>query len=156
MQRILTLLASLAITFGIAFVGSYFTAGSVDTWYNTLNKPALNPPSWIFGPVWTLLYALMAIAAWRVYERRNSYVPARSLLGVYAIHLVVNALWSFAFFGQQSPEWALAVIAVLWLMIVYLAFNFYRADRVAGWMLAPYLAWVSFASYLNLSIVLLN
>ena len=150
------LVGSLMVTFGAAFVGMYFTIGAVETWYPTLTKPMLSPPNWVFGPVWTMLYALMAIAAWRIHGRRKSFAGAYRLLIVYGIHLVVNVLWSFAFFGLQSPEWGLAVIAVLWLLIVYLTFSFYRVDKVAGMLFVPYLLWVSFASYLNLSIVLLN
>lgn len=147
---------SLVLAYGAAFVGGLFTAGAVETWYPTLIKPALNPPSWIFGPVWTLLYALMAIAAWRIYETKRHNEEGETLLWVYAIHLVVNAAWSIAFFGLQNPALALAIIVVLWLMIAYLAAGFYRINRLAGYLLLPYLAWVSFASYLNLSIVLLN
>lgn len=150
------LIGSLMVTYAVAFVGMYFTVGAVDTWYPTLIKPAFNPPDWVFGPVWTVLYTLMAVAAWRIHGMRKSFVGARRLLAVYGIHLAVNVLWSAAFFGMQSPQWALAVIAVLWLMIAYLTVRFYRIDRTAGLLFVPYLLWVSFASYLNLAIVLLN
>ena len=150
------LIGSLTVTFAIAFVGMYFTVGAVETWYPTLIKPTLSPPNWVFGPVWTLLYTLMAVAAWRIHGKRKSFAGAHRLLAVYGIHLVVNVLWSAVFFGMQSPEWGLVTIAVLWLLIVYLTINFLRHDRLAGLLFVPYLVWVSFASYLNLAIVLLN
>jgi benzodiazapine receptor len=150
------LLGSLIVTYSVAFIGMFFTVSAVDTWYPTLIKPALSPPNWIFGAVWTFLYALIAIAAWRIHGMRKSFVGAHRLLVVYGIHLVMNALWSAVFFGMQSPSLGLVVIALLWLFIAYLTITFYRHDRVAGVLFVPYLAWVSFASYLNFMIVLLN
>lgn len=155
-RAFLSLIISLAFAYSAALVGSLFTAGAIETWYATLAKPALNPPNWVFGPVWTVLYALMAIAAWRIYEKRKSNRQAHTLLWVYGAHLAVNALWSIAFFGLNQPLLAFIVIVALWLMIAYLVAGFYRVDRVAGLLLVPYLAWVSFATYLTVSIVLLN
>ncbi len=155
-KRVTPFFVSLALAYSAALIGSLFTAGAVATWYTTLTKPELSPPNWLFGPVWTVLYALMAIAAWRIYEKRRSSQKANRLLRVYGAHLVVNALWSIIFFGFHSPAPAFMIIIVLWLMIAYLAAGFYRIDRTAGILLLPYLAWVSFATYLNLSIVLLN
>lgn len=155
-KRALPLLISFVVAYGAAFIGSLFTAGAIATWYATLIKPALNPPSWLFGPVWTILYACMAIAAWRIYEKRKDSQKGNQLLLVYAAHLAVNAFWSISFFGLHNPALALAVIAVLWLMIAYLTIGFKRIDRTAGMLMFPYLAWVSFATYLNSAIVLLN
>lgn len=155
-KKVIPLVVSLALAYSVAFAGSLFTAGAVDTWYATLAKPDLNPPSWVFGPVWTVLYALMAVAAWRIYERRKENRRALQDLVVYAVHLVLNAFWSVAFFGLHTPALALGVIAVLWIFIAYLAVRFYRTDAVAGYLLLPYLVWVSFASYLNYIIWMLN
>ncbi len=156
MRQTLSFFFSLVLTYSAALIGSLFTAGAIATWYAALTKPELSPPNWVFGPVWTLLYALMAIAAWRIYEKRKNSRQANRLLWVYVAHLAVNAFWSIAFFGLHNPLLAFIVIVLLWLMIAYLVRGFYGIDRAAGLLLLPYLAWVSFASYLNLSIVLLN
>ncbi len=151
-----TLILSLALAYAAAAAGSLFTVDAIGTWYATLTKPALNPPNWIFGPVWTVLYALMAIAAWRVFMRRTKHASAKPALALYAVHLVVNALWSIVFFGLHSPIISLGIIALLWACIAALIYLFNRSDRAAAALLVPYLCWVSFASYLNLMIVLLN
>ncbi|MES2135317.1 MAG: TspO/MBR family protein [Patescibacteria group bacterium] len=155
-RKILSLFVSLVLAYSTAFIGSFFTAGAIATWYATLIKPELSPPNWLFAPVWTILYACMAFAAWRIYEKRTSNRHAHFFLLVYTAHLAVNAFWSIAFFGLHSPLLALLVIAVLWVLIAYLLVQFYRMDRLAGYLFIPYLLWVSFASYLNLMIVLLN
>ena len=156
MKQFLPLAVSLVLAYSAALLGSLFTAGAIDTWYATLAKPELNPPSWLFGPVWTALYTLMAIAAWRVYKKKKTSRTVPKVLYVYLFHLAVNAFWSIAFFGLQNPMLALVVIVVLWALIVYLVTRFFRIDRLAGYLLLPYLAWVSFATYLNLMIALLN
>ena len=147
---------SLLLAYGAAALGSFFTFDSITTWYAGLTKPALNPPNWIFGPVWTVLYAFMAIAAWRVFMRRTKHTSAKPAIILYAVHLAVNALWSIAFFGLHMPLLALLIIAVLWACIAALIWLFTETDRVAALLLVPYLCWVSFASFLNLMIVLLN
>lgn len=152
----ISLIGSLVLVYITAFIGSFFTVDAIGTWYAALIKPELNPPSWIFGPVWTALYVFMAVAAWRVYVKRHADARAVSVLFVYGVHLVVNAFWSIAFFGMHNPELALGVIAILWALIVYLLIYFYRIDRLSGYLLIPYLAWVSFASYLNWSLAALN
>lgn len=151
-----SLIGSLALVYLTALAGSSFTANAIGTWYAGLIKPALTPPGWVFGPVWTILYAFMAIAAWRVYVKRDTDPRAMPILFVYGVHLVVNAFWSIAFFGLHNPESAVGIIAILWGLIVYLAIRFYSIDKVAGYLLLPYLAWVSFASYLNWSLAILN
>ncbi len=156
MKRPFSLLISFALAYSAALLGSLFTVGAVDTWYFTLAKPELNPPSWLFGPVWTVLYACMAIAAWRVYEKRSTSRESVKVLWIYVVHLGVNAFWSIAFFGLHNPTLALVVIAILWGSIAYLTIRFYLTDRLAGYLFIPYFLWVSFATYLNLMIVLLN
>ncbi len=137
-------------------IGSIFTASAIPNWYATLAKPALNPPSWIFGPVWTTLYALMGIAAFLVWKKGWDRTDARKALYVFGLQLVLNALWSIVFFGLQSPAWAFANIVLMWLAIVWTMILFYKISKPAVWLLMPYILWVSFAAYLNYSIWMLN
>lgn len=132
--------------------GALFTMSEIPTWYATLVKPALNPPSWVFGPVWTTLFLLMGTALFLVWKRTSEKRP----LNVFALQMVLNTLWSIVFFGLHSPVGAVIVIVFLWLAIVWTMYEFYRVSRAAAWLLVPYLLWVSFASYLNFSIWLLN
>ncbi len=142
-------------------IGSVFTISAIPTWYAGLVKPALNPPSWVFGPAWTTLYALMGIAAWLVWKRWDQGDPSTRLrvktaLTIFGLQLFLNAIWSIIFFGLQSPGWALVNIVLLWLAIVWTITVFYKISRPAAYLLVPYLLWVSFASYLNYSIWMLN
>lgn len=141
----------------IGFLGSLSTMPAIPTWYATLAKPTLQPPNWIFGPVWTTLYLFMGIASYRVFMKRVQ-VPklSRKALMVYGVHLIFNFLWSFAFFGLQSPLYGLVIIVPLLMLIVTTAILFRRIDSLSGILFLPYIAWVSFATYLNLSIFLLN
>lgn len=155
MHRWLTLALFIIAAFAIAALGGWTTASSVTTWYPTLVKPSWNPPSWLFGPVWSVLYFLMAIAAWRVWLRRDQ--PGASLvLRIWFAQLALNALWSLLFFGLRSPGAALAEIGLLWLTLTWLQLQFLRHDRLAALLWAPYLAWVTFAAWLNLTIWRLN
>lgn len=137
-------------------IGSFFTVSSVSGWYSTVVKPALNPPSWIFGPVWITLYALMGIAAFLVWQKGWRHENVRKALYVFGFQIVLNALWSIVFFGLQSPAWALLNIVSMWLVIVWTMILFYRISKPSMWLLAPYILWVSFASYLNFMIWILN
>lgn len=154
-SRYPALIGFLVASFAAAGLGSAATAKSVGTWYLTLNKPAWNPPSWIFGPVWTLLYILMAIAAWRVW-RRSEGLTARTTLTWFGAQLALNALWSVLFFGLHRPGLAFGEVIVLWAVLAGLLSRFWRADRIAGALWAPYVAWVSFATVLNGTILWLN
>lgn len=144
----------IAINFAVSALGGWATAASVGTWYPTLAKPAFNPPNWIFAPVWSALYLMIAIAAWRVWRRGGG--EARLALTVYAVQLALNLSWSFVFFGARLIGPALAVIAALLAAILANAFLFWRIDRVAGALLVPYAAWVSFATLLNAALWRLN
>ncbi len=137
-------------------IGSFFTFEAIPTWYATLVKPTLNPPSWIFGPVWTTLYLLMGIAAFLVWKKGWEQKEVKIALGIFTGQLVLNTLWSIIFFGLQSPGWALIDILLMWISIVATIIVFYRISRPAAYLLLPYLAWVSFASYLNYAIWTLN
>ncbi len=149
------LFAFLAICALVAAFGGMITSASVTTWYPTLQKPALNPPDWVFGPVWTLLYAMMAVAAWRVWRRPASRMR-RIALYFFFIQLALNLLWSYLFFGQQALFWATIEIVVLLAAIIATTGLFLTQERLAGWLLVPYILWVAFASYLTYAIWVLN
>lgn len=119
-----------------------------DGWYASLHKPSWNPPGWVFGPVWTLLYTMMAVAAWLVW-RRGGLRQQRWPLSLFLAQLVLNAAWTPLFFGLHRPGLALVDIVLLWLALVATITAFRRVHRGAGWLLVPYLAWVSFAAVLN-------
>jgi tryptophan-rich sensory protein len=149
------LVLSALVCFGVSALGGAITAGPVKSWYPDLAKPALTPPDIAFPIVWTLLFALMALAAWRVW-RAAGLTRARGALALFGLQLALNLGWSALFFGLQQPGWALAELALLWLSIVACMAAFTRHDRVAALLLAPYLLWVGFAAYLNAAIWLLN
>lgn len=148
-------LISIVIAQSAGLIGSIFTMKAIPTWYATLVKPSFNPPSWLFGPVWTLLYALMGVSAGIIWRHRDVN-GAKLALWVYGIQLALNALWSILFFGMRSPVAAFTCIVVLWLLILLTTILFWRINTTAGALLIPYLAWVSFASVLNYSIWMLN
>jgi benzodiazapine receptor len=126
---------------------------SPDTeWYNGLRKPPFNPPRWVFAPVWTTLYVLMGIAAWRVWRRRRP----RPALWLFVTQLALNFAWSFIFFNAREIDLAFAEIVVLWTFVAATTIAFWRADRVASWLMLPYLGWVSFAAILNGAIAGMN
>lgn len=136
-------------------LGSLVTTPKIGTWYALLIKPWGNPPTWVFGPVWTTLYVLMGIAAWIIWK--NDEEDGRSLaLKLFAFQLGLNAMWSFLFFGMENPGAALINILVLWALILATTFAFQRISHAAAALLVPYLMWVTFASYLNCGIWLLN
>ena len=126
-----------------------------DAWYAALVKPAWNPPGWVFGPVWTTLYLLMGTAAWLVW-RRGGWGAQRRPLSWFAAQLALNALWTPLFFGFHRIDLALLEIVVLWAAIVATIVAFARTSRAAAWLLAPYLAWVSFATFLTFTLWRLN
>ncbi|HET9033375.1 MAG TPA: TspO/MBR family protein [Dokdonella sp.] len=123
-----------------------------DAWYAALDKPAFNPPGWVFGPAWALLYALMAFAAWRVYRISGFDVA----IALWLAQLLVNALWSPLFFAMHRIDLALIDIVLLDLLVVATTVAFFRRDRIAGWLMTPYLAWIAFATALNAAIWSLN
>jgi len=153
---VIKLIVCLALTFSAAFVGSIFTRSAVPDWYATLNKPSFTPPDWLFGPVWIILYLLMAISAFIVWQKRLANPAVRVALILYLIQLILNALWSVIFFGLKSPLVAFIEILLLWSAIVVTILAFARVSITAALMLVPYILWVSFAAVLNFSIWLLN
>jgi translocator protein len=157
MGKIVSFMLSVLVCLGAGGLGSIFTAPSVKTWYSTINKPSFNPPNWIFGPVWTALFIMMGIALFIVWESPAPDPAAKKIaLAVFFVQLALNVSWSAAFFGFHSPAAGLVVIAALWAMILWNIVVFMNIAAAAGWLLVPYILWVSFASVLNLSIVLLN
>lgn len=137
-------------------IGSVFTVSSISSWYATIIKPALNPPSYVFGPVWTTLYALMGVSAFLIWKKGLDRKDVKVALGIFLIQLVLNTLWSIIFFGLHSPGGALVEIILLWLAILATIIAFYKISRTAAYLLLPYILWVSFAAYLNYSIWVLN
>lgn len=140
----------------VGIIGSVFTTPSIAGWYAGIVKPATNPPAWVFGPVWTTLFALMGIAAFLVWKKGLNRKDVKIALGIFFGQLVLNALWSIIFFGLYSPGGALVEIVFLWLAILATIIAFARISRSAAWLLLPYILWVSFAGYLNYSIWVLN
>jgi len=151
-QAIAALLLCLLVCFSAAAFGGLFPPGE---WYAELNKPDWNPPAWVFGPVWSLLYAMMAVAAWRVWWRKGLQA-ARLPLSVFLFQLVLNALWSAIFFGLEMPGMAFVHIVILWVAIGLTIRLFYREDPLSIWLLLPYWAWVSFAAVLNFTLWMMN
>jgi tryptophan-rich sensory protein len=138
------------------FVGSVATMPSIPTWYASLQKPAFNPPNWIFGPVWTTLFIMMGVAAFLVWDKGLENKKVKISLAIFGLQLLLNVLWSILFFGLQSPLYAFIDIIMLWASILATIIYFYRISAAAAYLLIPYILWVSFASILNLSIVILN
>jgi tryptophan-rich sensory protein len=151
----LALGVSIAICFAAAGIGSLFTDPEIGGWYERIIKPSWTPPNWIFGPVWTALYLMMAVAAWLVW-REKGFGEARLALLLFAAQLFFNALWSVLFFGQHRMGLALVDIILLWGAILLTLISFWRLQPLAGALMLPYLLWVTFASALNYSIWKLN
>ena len=145
----------LLASFIAAAAGGLFGAGDTGGWYARLDKPSWTPPGWLFGPVWTALYVAMAISAWLVWRAEGTQ-RARPWLWLYGAQLGLNALWSPLFFGARQPGFAFIDIGLLWLALAALLPRFFKASRAAGFLWIPYLAWVTYAAALNLSIFLRN
>jgi tryptophan-rich sensory protein len=158
-HRLAALVLSLFAVFAVAALGGLATASGTASWYATIAKPSFNPPSWVFGPVWTLLYILMAVAAYLLWSApiRPEAAPIRRwALIAYAVQLLLNLAWSPAFFALQSPFAGVLVIVPLWISILVTLLLAWRVRRSAAMLLLPYLAWVSFAALLNMAIWRLN
>ena len=150
-----SLVAFIILCLAVSSAGGAITATSVDTWYQTLEKPSFNPPDWVFAPVWTALYILMGLAAWRIW-RFKSIANTVKALSIFGVQLGLNLSWSILFFGLQRVDLALIEIFILLATIVLNAILFWRIDRLAGLIFVPYVLWVTFATILNASIWLLN
>lgn len=150
------LIASLFLCFAVAGIGSLVTTPSINTWYETLNKPAFNPPNWIFAPVWTLLFFCMGVSFYLIWKRGTQKKKVQKAIVLFLLQLCLNFFWSLLFFGLHSPLFAFIDIILLWIAIFLTIRSFWQVSKPAAYLLLPYLAWVSFAAILNLSIVVLN
>jgi tryptophan-rich sensory protein len=152
MRNLISFAVFFLAVFIVAASGALFRPGS---WYLGLRKPAWNPPAWIFAPVWTVLYGMIAVAGWRIWLVHTEKAVGLAL-AVYALQLLLNGLWSWLFFGLHKPAWALAEIVALLVSIITTIVTFERVDSIAAWLLVPYLVWVGFATVLNFELWRLN
>lgn len=156
LRQLSVLILFILICLGTGWAGAQVSPGNGSSvWYEQLNKPDWNPPGWVFGPVWTTLYILMAVAAWRIWKLLG-FKKGATELSVFVFQLVLNGLWSFLFFGLQNPGLAFLEIIILLAAIIATAYLFFQKDRLAGWLMVPYILWVSFATVLNGTIWLMN
>ncbi len=156
MKNIYKLIISIAIPILVGAVAGYFTSSSVAGWFSTLHKPSFNPPNWLFGPVWTALYILMGIAFYLVWKSESGNASKKQAIILYIIQLTLNFCWSFIFFYEEAPGTAFAEILLLWIFILLTIIYFLKISKTAGWLMVPYLCWVTFAAILNYSIWQLN
>lgn len=147
MKKTLQVFVAILICEAAGIIGSFFTAPAIGGWYQGLAKPSFNPPAWIFGPVWTILYALMGIALYLLWKKK-----AKAALILFGIQLVLNTLWSIVFFGLKNPQLAFVEILFLWLFILLTMQSSWRYSREVVYLLLPYWLWVSFAAVLNYSL----
>lgn len=152
----LKLVACIIISESAGIIGSLFTTPSIDGWYEGIIKPSFNPPNWVFGPVWTTLFALMGCSLYLVWKKGFERKDVRIAVGIFAVQLILNTLWSIIFFGIHNIALALIEIVILWLAIFATIISFAKISRLAAWLLVPYIAWVSFAMYLNYTLWILN
>lgn len=155
-KEIPVLLLILAICLLVGFAGGIETSSSLSTWYSTLNKPFFNPPNWLFAPVWTALYVLMAVAFFFVARKGIRYDSVKEASELFAGQLALNYMWSIIFFTNHNLKCSFLEIIALLILIVLTTRRFYFVSKKAAWLMVPYIAWVTIASVLNLSIVLLN
>ena len=156
MKNLLKLIVCIVICQLAGVIGSIFTMDNISTWYPTLTKPPLQPPNWIFGPVWISLYILMGISLFLVIKNGFSVPGVKAATAMFAVQLVLNSIWSIVFFGMHELLISVVVIAALWIMILLTMLKFKPISFTAAVLLLPYLLWVSFASYLNSAIYVLN
>ncbi len=155
-NNIIKFIISISLPLLAGFIGSLFTMPAIETWYSVLEKPLYTPPGWVFGPAWTVLYILMGISLFLVWKKGIYTNIVKIALSLFALQLILNSLWSIIFFGLQSPMWAFVNIFVLWLVIMWTIILFAQISRPAALLLIPYIAWVTFAAYLNYGIWILN
>jgi tryptophan-rich sensory protein len=156
MKNVLIFIGCIIICYAAGGIGTIFTTSSIPTWYAALHKPPLNPPNWVFGPVWTLLYTLMAIAIYLIIKKGFEEDIIKISTGIFAAQLVLNTLWSVVFFGARTTFAPIFIIAALWLSILACIILFWSISKPASVMMMPYILWVSFATYLNIGVYVLN
>lgn len=155
-KKIFKLIGCIFICQLAGIIGSLFTVTSINSWYSNLNKPIFNPPSWVFGPVWTLLYLLMGISLYIILRKGLKTRNQKRGVYIFGVQLALNSLWSILFFGLKSPLLAFIEIIFLWIAIMLSIIYFYKLSKTAAYLLVPYILWVSFAAVLNFSFILLN
>jgi benzodiazapine receptor len=156
MKKSVGIVVAIVICELAGLLGSVFTMPSIPGWYAGLAKPSFSPPNWIFGPVWTVLFALMGLAAYLVYEKGSKKPEVRRALTVFGVQLLLNVLWSIVFFGAHMILGALVIIVLLWAAILATILAFRGISKAAAGLLVPYILWVSFATVLNISLYVLN
>jgi translocator protein len=147
---------AIAVSQLAGIIGSFFSATSVSSWYTTLIKPELNPPSWVFGPVWITLYFLMGIALFLIWKKGLKTSDVKVAIKIFTLQLILNTSWSIVFFGLQNPALALINVITLLILIIWTIKVFYKISKISSYLLIPYLLWVLFATYLNYAIWILN
>lgn len=156
MKNLPKLIASIALCEAVGILSTPFTIAAIPTWYSTLVKPPFSPPNWIFGPVWTLLYLMMGVSFYCIWQLGWKKKKVKVAGYYFGVQLALNFLWSIAFFGLRSPLLGLVNIIALWMFIILTMKHFYPLSRIAFYLLVPYLLWATFAMLLNGAIVLLN
>lgn len=154
-QKIYLLMGSVGVCLFAGYIGSLFTISSIPTWYAGLHKPFFNPPNWLFGPVWTLLYCMMGVSLSLILQVKKHALKERGIL-FFTLQLILNTLWSIVFFGLHLPGMAFLIIGALWWAIYTSIRIFFNMNTTAAWLLIPYICWVSFAAILNIALVALN
>jgi tryptophan-rich sensory protein len=154
--NVFRLLASVMVCQLAGVIGSIFTASSLEGWYFLLEKPTFNPPSWVFFPVWTILYTLMGISLYLVWKQGIKEREVKTGVFLFGLQLGLNILWSLLFFGLKSPYYAFLEILILWAAILLTIIQFWKISKSASLLLIPYILWVSFAALLNYQIWVLN
>ncbi len=149
------LILSIVLCVSLGSVGGLVTVSEIPTWYASLNKPSFNPPNWLFGPVWTILYLLMGISVYMIWKQPVSKERNKALQ-LFILQFILNFCWSFIFFGLHATGWALIEMIALWILILLSILHFAKHSKTAAWLLVPYISWVSFALLLNAAIWKLN
>ena len=156
MSKFLKYVSAVLICFLAGGIGTLFTVSAIPTWYATLNKPFFSPPNWLFGPAWTTLYMLMGISAATIWQKGIKNKKIKDAIYLFGIQLGLNAIWSPVFFGAKNLLLALVIIILMWIYILKTILAFRKIDKIASYLLYPYIAWVSFATVLNFAVWLLN
>ena len=156
MSNTLKFIIAIITPVAVGAVSGFFTATEIPVWYQTISKPGWNPPSWIFGPVWTILYVMMGIALFLVWKSAADPIIKKTAITLFISQLILNFFWSFIFFNQHQIGWALVEIIGMWIFILLTIFAFAQVNKTAAWLLVPYISWVSFATILNYTLWKLN
>ena len=156
MSNTFKFIISICIPLLVGFTSGFFTITGVNSWYQTIEKPSWNPPNWIFGPVWTTLYILMGISLYLVWKSSAEWRIKKTAILLFSLQLLLNFFWSYIFFNQQQIGLAFVDIVLMWFSILATIILFSRINIAAGWLLVPYISWVSFAAILNFTIWRLN